>query len=116
MDRLSWRVSAGAAGIALLLAAGAVPASAALNATTGALLWSKLIARNSGSDTYRPSAADGVVYVLGANGVAVAFNAKTGARLWSYQAGSTLRAAPVVANGILYIGTRSGGVEAFTAK
>lgn len=30
--------------------------------------------------------------------------------------GNTLQATPVIANGILYIGTRSGGAEAFAAK
>ena len=63
----------------------------------------------------RPSVADGVVYALNDNAVAYAFNAKTGARLWSYQAGGALETAPVVANGIVYFGTSSGGVEAFAA-
>ena len=57
-----------------------------------------------------------MVHTLNANGAAYAFNAKTAAQLWSYQAGNTLRAIPVIANGIVYIGTRSGGVEAFAAR
>jgi outer membrane protein assembly factor BamB len=57
-----------------------------------------------------------VVYALNNAGVAYAFNAKTGALLWSYQSGGTLQTAPVIVNGILYIGTKSGGVEAFAAR
>lgn len=38
---------------------------------------------------------------------------QTGARLWSYSSGSTLQTSPVVANGMLYIGTGDGGVAAF---
>ena len=56
-----------------------------------------------------------MVYALNDNAVAYAFNAKTGARLWTHQAGNALVTAPVVANGIVYFGTRSGGVEAFAA-
>ena len=63
-----------------------------------------------------PSAADGVVYALNTAGVAYAFDAKTGAQLWSYQSGCPLQTAPVIASGILYIGTKSGGVQAFAAR
>ncbi len=88
----------------------------ALNAVTGARLWSaSLNDKPAGSDKVAPSVADGVVYALNDNAVAYAFNAKTGARLWTHQAGNALVTAPVVANGIVYFGTRSGGVEAFAA-
>jgi uncharacterized protein YjbI with pentapeptide repeats/outer membrane protein assembly factor BamB len=89
----------------------------ALNAATGALLWSKQLHDGTGErDTHGVSVADGVAYTLNANGVAYAFNADTSAQLWSYQAGKTLQATPVIANGIVYIGTRSGGVVAFAAR
>jgi uncharacterized protein YjbI with pentapeptide repeats/outer membrane protein assembly factor BamB len=89
----------------------------AQNAATGAHLWSaKLSDKTPGNDTFHPSVADGVVYALSNAGVASAFNAKTGARLWSYQSGGTLQTAPVIANGILYIGTKSGGVEAIAVR
>jgi len=88
----------------------------ALNAVTGVLLWSKQLHDSAGAhDTHGVSVADGVAYTLNANGVASAFNASTGAQLWSDQAGNTLQATPVIANGIVYIGTRSGGAEAFAA-
>jgi outer membrane protein assembly factor BamB len=89
----------------------------ALNATTGKNRWTaNLDDKTSVSDTFRPSVADGVVYALNNTGVAYAFNAKTGALLWSRQSAGTLQSAPVTANGILYIGTESGGVEAFAAR
>jgi uncharacterized protein YjbI with pentapeptide repeats/outer membrane protein assembly factor BamB len=89
----------------------------AQNATTGAHRWTaNLHDKGSVIDTFHPSVADGVVYALNNNGVAYAFNAKTGAQLWSYQSGGTLQTAPVIANGILYIGTKSGGMEAFAAR
>jgi outer membrane protein assembly factor BamB len=50
------------------------------------------------------------------NGLLIAQSAATGAQLWSYQSGGTLRTAAVIVNGILYIGTKSGGVEAFAAR
>jgi eukaryotic-like serine/threonine-protein kinase len=88
----------------------------ALNAVTGALLWSKQLHDSTGAhDTHGVSVADGVAYTMNANGVAYAFNACTGAQLWRDQAGNTLQATPVIANGIVYIGTRSGGAEAFAA-
>ena len=86
----------------------------AQNATTGAHRWTaNLHDKGSVIDTFHPSVADGVVYALNNAGVAYAFNAKTGALLWSYQSGGTLQTAPVIVNGILYIGTKAGGVEAF---
>jgi uncharacterized protein YjbI with pentapeptide repeats/outer membrane protein assembly factor BamB len=89
----------------------------ALNATTGARLWSKQLHDGTGAhDTHGVSIADGVADTLSANGAAYAFNASTGMQLWSYRAGNTLQATPVIANGIVYIGTRSGGMEAFAAR
>jgi uncharacterized protein YjbI with pentapeptide repeats len=89
----------------------------ALNAATGAHRWTaNLHDKGSVIDTFHPAVADGVVYALNNAGVAYAFNAKTGALLWSHQSGGTLRTAPVIASGILYIGTKSGGVEAFAAR
>jgi outer membrane protein assembly factor BamB len=87
----------------------------ARNATTGAPLWSANLGGGV-PDTFRPTVADGVVYALSRTGVAYAFNAKTGARLWRYNSGGSLQTAPVVANGIVYFGTKSGGLEAFVAR
>jgi uncharacterized protein YjbI with pentapeptide repeats/outer membrane protein assembly factor BamB len=118
-----WSFKAPGPVVAPAIAGGVVYAAAgngvlyALNAATGTVRWSKQLHDRAGeSDTHGVAVADGVVYTLNAKGVAYAFNAKTGAQLWSYQAGSTLQATPVIVNGILYIGTRTGGVEAFAAK
>lgn len=56
----------------------------ALNAETGALLWSKGVGYQLDS-TF--AVADGVVYVGAYNHNVYAFRAKTGAELWSYDTG-----------------------------
>jgi outer membrane protein assembly factor BamB len=74
----------------------------AFNRFTGARVWSKPIAIRAD-----PAVANGVLYVAeGRNGVA-AYNAATGAELWR-QPGVANSAAPVVANGRLYVGWRPG--------
>ena len=118
-----WSFKAPAALNAPAVAGGVVYAVArsgvlyALNAATGTVLWSKTLHDGAGEhDTHGVAVAGGVAYTLNANGAAYAFNGKTGAQLWTYQAGDALQATPVIANGIVYIGTRSGGVEAFAAR
>jgi outer membrane protein assembly factor BamB len=52
----------------------------ALNATTGAKLWSY----TTGNDVYSsPAVANGVVYVGSEDGNVYALNASTGVKLWS---------------------------------
>ena len=53
----------------------------ALNASTGALLWSYTTGRQCESS---PAVANGVVYVGSDDGNVYALNASTGAKLWSY--------------------------------
>ena len=71
----------------------------ALNASTGALLWTFATRDNSGSS---PAVANGVVYV-GANfGTLYALDATSGAQLWSAHLihyGNS----PAVANGVVYV-------------
>ena len=75
----------------------------ALNASTGAKLWS--FQADSGVNT--PAVANGVVYVGSFNNL-YALNASTGAKLWSYAgAGGANRAAPAVANGVVYFGSNA---------
>ena len=85
----------------------------ALNASTGALLWSNGIG-NYGVLQSSPAVANGVVYVgttdTGA-GVA-AMDASTGALLWSYSPYGVFQSSPAVANGVVYVG--SGGLVAPT--
>jgi uncharacterized repeat protein (TIGR01451 family) len=75
----------------------------ALNASTGATLWS--FATDAGVTS--PAVANGIVYVDGHDNDAervYALNASTGATLWSYSTGSVAAAgAPAVANGVVYI-------------
>jgi outer membrane protein assembly factor BamB len=86
----------------------------ALNATTGAHLWSDPITSN-----YSPAVANGVVYFASDNNKLYslnnlyALNATTGAYLWSYHIdyGST----PTVANGVVYIATWYGELYALDA-
>jgi outer membrane protein assembly factor BamB len=92
----------------------------AFNATTGATLWT---ATTDSIDT--PAVANGIVYVGsydGSSSTLNAFNATTGAALWSAPTGTfrTVNAynpynysAPVVANGVVYIGSGDGNIYAF---
>ena len=57
----------------------------ALNASTGAKLWSY----TTGSNVYSsPAVANGVVYVGSYDGNVYALKAGTGAKLWSYATGA----------------------------
>jgi uncharacterized repeat protein (TIGR01451 family) len=82
----------------------------ALNASTGALLWSYKTGDIGGA----PAVANGIVYVGSANGL-YALNASTGALLWSrtsqYGADS-----PAVANGVVYFSSGDGSVYALNAN
>jgi outer membrane protein assembly factor BamB len=91
----------------------------AFNATTGTTLWSVI---TDSIDT--PAVANGIVYVGSDNGSSTlnAFNATTGAALWSAPTGTFQTtyaynpynySAPVVANGVVYIGSGDGNVYAF---
>ena len=76
----------------------------ALNASTGAKLWSYTtgdVVRSS------PAVANGVVYISSDDEYLYALNASTGALLWSYGPGGAFSVAPsspAVANGVVYFG------------
>jgi outer membrane protein assembly factor BamB len=63
----------------------------ALNASTGAKLWSYT---TGSSVTSSPAVANGVVYVGSDDYNVYALNAKTGAKLWSYTTGSSVTSCP----------------------
>ena len=84
----------------------------ALNATTGAILWSVDLKGGNGSS---PAVANGVVYLGTANGIMYALDASTGAALWSDKLVGTLTS-PVVANGVVYNTVGSGRAFAFSVK
>jgi outer membrane protein assembly factor BamB len=75
----------------------------ALNASTGAPLWSYA----TGDVGTSPTVANGVVYVSPYSdwySNLYALNASTGAELWSYSDRGFL-SSPAVANGVVYVGT-----------
>jgi outer membrane protein assembly factor BamB len=84
----------------------------ALNAGTGAKLWSY----TTGSAVYSaPAVVNGVVYFGSSDGNVYALNAGTGAKLWSYATGSGVYSSPVVVNGVVYIGSYDYKVYALSA-
>jgi outer membrane protein assembly factor BamB len=84
----------------------------ALNARTGAKLWSY----TSGSYVdSSPAVANGVVYVGSQDGNVYALNADTGAKLWNYTTGSYVYSSPAVANGVVYVGSDDDNVYALRA-
>jgi outer membrane protein assembly factor BamB len=73
----------------------------ALNASTGAKLWSYA---TGGAVNASPAVANGVVYFSSGN--LYALNASTGVKLWSFSAAPdfALYSSPTVANGVVYVG------------
>jgi outer membrane protein assembly factor BamB len=84
----------------------------ALNASTGARLWS-FVARYIVNS---PAVANGVVYVSSMDYDVYALNATTGATLWAYATGSNVESSPAVANGVVYVGSNDGNVYALNAS
>lgn len=84
----------------------------ALNAATGAKLWSYATGSTVSSS---PAVANGVVYVGSWDNNVYALNAATGAKLWSYTTGNTVFSSPAVVNGVVYIGSQDGSVYALNA-
>jgi outer membrane protein assembly factor BamB len=78
----------------------------ALNASTGARIWSYPI---FGAST--PAVADGIVYFSSADHKLYALNTATGAPQWSYSSIEP-ESSPLVANGIVYIGSSFGRIHA----
>ena len=74
----------------------------ALNASTGAKLWSYAIGNPIIAS---PAVANGVVFVGSDGGTVYALNANTGSKLWSYATGFPVATAPAVANGVVYVGS-----------
>jgi outer membrane protein assembly factor BamB len=85
----------------------------ALNASTGAKLWSYPTDQPVESS---PTIVDGVVYIGSADGKVYALNASTGAKLWSYLTGNAVFSYPTVANGVVYVGSDDYNLYALNAK
>jgi uncharacterized repeat protein (TIGR01451 family) len=85
----------------------------ALNASTGAQLWSF---ETGGPVDSSPAVANGVVYIGSWDHNLYALNASTGAKLWSFTTGDALESSsPAVANGVVYVGSIDGNVYALNA-
>ncbi len=74
----------------------------ALNAITGAFIWSYTI---GGYVQSSPAVADGKVYIGSQNGPVYALNADTGALVWSYPMGGGVVGSPAVVGGFVYVGS-----------
>ena len=72
----------------------------ALNATSGAKLWSSTVGNGTLSS---PAVDGGVVYVGSSDDNIYALNAANGVKLWNYTIGGSVDS-PVVVNGVLYVG------------
>jgi outer membrane protein assembly factor BamB len=85
----------------------------ALNAETGAELWSY----TAGYHFYSgPAVANGIVYAGCQDSNLYALDAHTGTKLWSFEASSWFSSSPAVANGMVYIGSNDDHVYALNAK
>jgi putative pyrroloquinoline-quinone binding quinoprotein/putative pyrroloquinoline-quinone-binding quinoprotein len=81
----------------------------ALNASTGALMWSYPIHNAGFGELWSgPVVANGVVYVGSIDGTFYALNASVGSLLWSYSTGDTIFANPAFANGVVYVSSQNG--------
>jgi outer membrane protein assembly factor BamB len=93
----------------------------ALNASTGAILWSNA---GDAETTYKgiPAFAEGIVYADAYNpqvneppGNIYAFNATTGAVLWNYTMSDGIASNPSVTDGSVYVWSGQGNIHAFNA-
>ena len=85
----------------------------ALNASTGAKLWSFTTGDQVVSS---PAVANGVVYIGSEDHNLYALNAGTGAKLWSFATGDLVVSSPTVVNGVVYFGSEDGTAYALNAS
>ena len=85
----------------------------ALNANTGAKLWSFTTGNTVRSS---PAVANGIVYIGSDDNNLYALDANTGAKLWSYSTGNLVFSSPTVAGGIVYIISADGYLYALDAN
>ncbi len=80
----------------------------ALNAATGAIIWSS---PTGDGDTYTnssPAVVDNVVYIGSTDSNLYAFRTSDGAKLWVFNTAGSVSAAPAVYNGVVYVGSDTG--------
>ncbi len=85
----------------------------ALDASTGALIWSSPTMGGDAVSSLTP-AVDGNTVVVGTTRYLIAFNATTGARRWTIDGGfdTTDYLVPAIANGVVYAGSIGIGLQA----
>jgi len=84
--------------------------TSALNESNGNLIWST----NTGNNGSSSSIANGVVYTGGNNSIFYALNETTGSVIWTYNASIGYFSDPAVADGMIFVGSSTGNVYAFT--
>jgi outer membrane protein assembly factor BamB len=84
---------------------------AALNASTGAILWQASVA----GGIYMSAAAGNGVYGGGNDGLLYAWQATTGNKLWAFTTGGAIASNVTVAGGIVYFGSNDHHAYAVTA-
>jgi outer membrane protein assembly factor BamB len=84
----------------------------AINAETGALLWSEATNGYTGG---APAARDGAVYFGSSDDNFNALNAHTGAPIWHYTMGG-YASSPTVVKGVIYVGSADGNMYALDAR
>jgi outer membrane protein assembly factor BamB len=89
----------------------------ALNATTGAQIWSNTIASTAcGGVRSSPAVLNNIVYITPCNSSVLALYANNGSILWSRAVTGTFDASsPAVAGNIVYVGSWSGTLYALNA-
>ena len=87
----------------------------ALNADTGSELWQYDTGRNGGAPFFSPAVANGVIYARVGPYSMGALDARDGSVLWSYSS-DTWFDDPVVANGVVYVGSVDNSVYTFGLK
>src|SRR5216684_1097367 len=89
----------------------------ALDARTGATLWTATIGRKDGtSASCWPVVTNGVVYVGSLDSRLYALDARTGATLWTSATGDAIWSPPVIVNGVVYVGSLDSRLYAFDAR
>lgn len=84
----------------------------AINAATGAVLWSQ---STSAAFESSPVVAGSLVYAGGVDGKIYAFATSTGKIAWTYTTGGFIDSSPAVVNGVLYVGSTDDTIYALNA-
>jgi outer membrane protein assembly factor BamB len=87
----------------------------AVSAKTGAQLWQFSLGA-SGPGATAPALAGAVVYAVSSAGTIYALNPPNGKKLWSLASGEPVLSSPVIANGVLFLGNGSYGIDAFGVR